>query len=82
MAAILFLTLDNVPEDEQRPFKAAGVPKLARPQESYKKTAQIERFNEIFGDNQQYFNATSFLVRGHLAPDADFVFSSGKFIEN
>lgn len=69
---------DNVPEDERRPFKSAGVPKLARPSESYKKTSQIERFGEIFGENQQFFNGTSFLVKGHLAPDADFVFSSGE----
>lgn len=31
------------------------------------------------GSTQKYFNATSFLARGHLTPDADFVFPSAQF---
>lgn len=66
-------------EPERRAYKTAGVPKNARPTESYKKASQIARYNEIFGENQQYFNQTSYLVKGHLAPEADFIFSSQQF---
>lgn len=44
--------------------------------ESYKKATQIARFTEIFGENQQYFNQTSFLMKGQLTPESDFIFSS------
>jgi DNA/RNA endonuclease G (NUC1) len=39
----------------------------------------MERFVEMFGEAQKYINTTSYLARGHLAPDADFIFSSSQF---
>lgn len=65
-----------VPDLERRPFRTSGVPKGARPMESYKKATQITRFTEVFGENQQYFNQTSFLMKGQLTPESDFIFSS------
>lgn len=68
--------IDMVPDLERRPFRTSGVPKGARPMESYKKATQITRFTEVFGENQQYFNQTSFLMKGQLTPESDFIFSS------
>ncbi|XP_036333975.1 uncharacterized protein LOC118744768 [Rhagoletis pomonella] len=36
---------------------------------------QIARFKTLFGADQAYVNRTSFLARGHLTPDADFIFT-------
>lgn len=68
--------IDTVPDLDRRPFRTSGVPKGARPLESYKKATQISRFTEVFGENQQYFNQTSFLMKGQLTPESDFIFSS------
>lgn len=70
--------IDNVKENERRTFKSSGVPSSAQPSKSYKKANQIKHFNNVLGNSQNYFNNTSFLSRGHLTPDADFVFSSGQ----
>jgi DNA/RNA endonuclease G (NUC1) len=75
---MIYWFLVNVPENERREFKTPGVPRSADPSTSYKKTSQIERFTTIFGGSQKYINTTSYLSRGHLAPDADFVFSSSQ----
>lgn len=39
----------------------------------------MKNFNNLFGRQQKFINDTSYLSRGHLAADADFVFSSAQF---
>lgn len=41
----------------------------------YTKKNQIAIFESIFGQTQKYINNSMFLSRGHLAPDADFIFA-------
>lgn len=60
-------------------FKTDGIPKRAKAEVNYRKKTQINRFKELFGKNQRYFSDSSFLARGHLTPDADFVFTSAQF---
>lgn len=56
-----------------------GIPKPAKPDNNYKTEAQIVRFNKQFGRHQNYINKKTFLSRGHLTPDADFIFPSAQF---
>lgn len=49
------------------------------PATSYTKTAQIKHFKKVLGSGQSYFTSTSYLARGHLTPDADFIFPSAQF---
>lgn len=60
-------------------FKIDGIPKRAKAEVNYRKQAQIEHFKSVLGRNQNYFTNSSFLSRGHLTPDADFVFTSAQF---
>lgn len=69
-----------VPEDENKQYRLSGLPKMAKPNESFKKSNQEQRFSEILGQNQQFFNSTSYLVKAHLTSDSDFLFSSGKYL--
>lgn len=73
------LSIDNIKESDRVGFKINGVPRRAKAEVSYRKQAQIARFKSILGRNQHYFTNSSFLARGHLTPDADFVFSSEQF---
>ncbi|KAG8250159.1 hypothetical protein J6590_107578, partial [Homalodisca vitripennis] len=43
---------------------------------------QEKAFDRILGDDghKLYINNTSFLARGHLAPDADFIYNSGQLL--
>lgn len=66
--------------ESQRPsgFKSTEVPSNIHPGTSFKKTNQLKRFKEIFGDIdkvEEYLNKT-YLARGHLSPDGDMVFAS------
>lgn len=70
---------DNVKESDRRSFRDNGVPRGINPNSAYKRNNQINVFKELFGATQRYINDTSYLSRGHLAADADFVFSSGQF---
>lgn len=70
---------DNIKESDRVSFKIDGIPKRAKAEVSYRKQQQIERFKQMLGRSQHYFTNTSFLSRGHLTPDADFVFSSAQF---
>lgn len=70
---------DNVKESERRSFRETGLPSTVKANDAYKKASQLSHFNGILGSGQNFFNNTSFLSRGHLAADADFVFSSGQF---
>ncbi|KAG4072508.1 hypothetical protein HA402_004597 [Bradysia odoriphaga] len=71
----------NVKENGRREFKAIGLPTNARPSDAYKKVTQILHFTELLGTAQTetYFSSNSFLARGHLTPDADFVFPSAQW---
>lgn len=70
---------DNIKESNRVSFAIDGVPKRAKAEVSYRKQSQIARFKKLLGRNQNYFTNSSFLSRGHLTPDADFVFSSAQF---
>lgn len=41
----------------------------------YTKKNQVAVFENLFGASQNYINNTMFLSRGHLTPDADFIFA-------
>lgn len=62
-------------------FKTTEVsPKIDAPK-SFTKANQLKRFEEIFGSQtaaQEYLMKT-YLARGHLAPDGDFIFVSWQF---
>ncbi|XP_049307982.1 uncharacterized protein LOC105226713 isoform X6 [Bactrocera dorsalis] len=40
----------------------------------YTKLTQLTRFEALFGANQKFIDAASFLARGHIVPVADFIF--------
>lgn len=69
----------NIKENDRVSFKIDGIPKRAKAEVSYRKSAQIEHFRSVLGRSQHYFTNSSFLSRGHLTPDADFVFTSAQF---
>lgn len=67
-------------KDSTRPsFNRIGTPTAANVAASYEKQAQITRFKRVFGRSQKYFTSKAYMARGHLAPDADFVFTSGQY---
>lgn len=70
---------DAIKEQRRVDFKATGIPKLAMIEQNFRKQSQISHFRQLLGQNQPYFTNGTFLSRGHLAPDADFIFSSGQF---
>lgn len=41
----------------------------------YTRKNQLTVFENLFGKNQNYINTSMFLSRGHLTPDADFIFA-------
>lgn len=73
------LCTDNIKESDRVGFKIDGVPRRAKAEVSYRKQAQIAHFKTLLGRTQHYFTNSSFVARGHLTPDADFVFSSEQF---
>lgn len=60
-------------------FKITGVPKRAKPEQNYRVRNQLNHFRQTLGQHQKYFTNNTYLSRGHLAPDADFIFSSWQF---
>lgn len=74
-----FQFIDSVKESRRIGFKKAGIPNEAKVDNSYRTEAQIVRFTKQLGQHQQYITKKSFLSRGHLTPDADFIFPSGQF---
>lgn len=75
--------IKNAMKSSTRPssFKTSEVPTNIDAPKSFTKANQLKRFEEIFGDRetaQEYLNKT-YLARGHLAPDGDFIFVSWQF---
>lgn len=75
--------IKNAMKSSTRPsnFKTSEVPSNIDAPKSFTKANQLKRFNEIFNDQekaQEYLNKT-FLARGHLSPDGDFIFVSWQF---
>lgn len=77
----MFYVSVNVKENSRREFKTTGLPTNAHPSDAYKKATQINHFTELLGlaQTETYFGSTSFFARGHLTPDADFVFPSAQW---
>ncbi|XP_005182499.2 uncharacterized protein LOC101891285 [Musca domestica] len=65
----------NIKESTRRSFSAEGL-KLTTTKTNnyYTQKNQIERFENYFGPDQSYIDSINYLARGHLTPDADFVF--------
>lgn len=70
---------DAIRESQRVEFKGNGVPKRAKAEQNFRKQSQLSHFRKLLGRNQAYFTNKTFLARGHLAPDADFIFSSSQF---
>lgn len=75
--------IKNAMKSSLRPsgFKTSEIPKNIDATKSFTKSNQLKRFEQIFGDKetaQEYINKT-YLARGHLAPDGDFIFISWQF---
>lgn len=75
--------MKNAMKSSTRPstFKTTEVPSNIDAAKSFTKVNQLKRFKEIFNDEekaQEYLNKT-YLARGHLAPDGDFIFVSWQF---
>ncbi|CAG9857995.1 unnamed protein product [Phyllotreta striolata] len=66
----------------ERPgFSTAGLPKGVSANVAYKRAYQKSTFSSLLGSSglaERYINKKSFLSRGHLAPDADFLFASSQ----
>lgn len=77
------VAIKNAMKSSDRPssFKTVELPANIDAPKSYTKARQLKRFEEIFGDTakaQEIMNRT-YLARGHLAPDGDFLFVSWQF---
>lgn len=75
--------IKNAMKSNTRPstFKTIEVSSNINAPKSFTKSNQFKRFEAIFGDRekgQQFLNKT-YLARGHLAPDGDFLFVSWQF---
>uniref|UniRef100_W8C9U0 Nuclease EXOG, mitochondrial n=1 Tax=Ceratitis capitata TaxID=7213 RepID=W8C9U0_CERCA len=66
----------KINDSTRRAFKADGLRfSTTATNNFYVNKNQKSRFASYFGAKQAFVNRTSFLARGHMAPDADFVFS-------
>lgn len=57
-------------------FRATLTLKTAKVADSYTKESQLTLFKLLFGKSQKYISERVFMSRGHLTPNADFVFST------
>lgn len=73
---------DNIKESERRTFSTAGIPKSLKINNLYTRQHQSNLFEKHYGielDEEEPKNSQYFLARGHLTPDADFIFTSEQF---
>lgn len=73
---------DSVIEPNTPNFKSSGTAPHVNPATSYKQASQLTRLTTLLGSQAQaekYLSTTSFLARGHLAPDGDGIFRSWQF---
>ena len=73
---------DTVIETSRPSFKSSGTASHVNPATSYTQASQKTRLTELLGSAtlaDQYLSSTSFLARGHLAPDGDGIFRSWSF---
>jgi hypothetical protein len=75
--------IKNAMKSSNRPstFKTVEIPKNIDIAKSFTKAQQLVRLTEIFGDEakaKELMDKT-YLARGHLAPDGDFLFVSWQF---
>ncbi|XP_044761336.1 uncharacterized protein LOC123318703 [Coccinella septempunctata] len=64
------------------PFSTEGLGPGVSADVAYKQTYEKATFNSVLGSAKlaaQYINKSSYLARGHLAPDADFLFASWQY---
>ncbi|KAK9885059.1 hypothetical protein WA026_009282 [Henosepilachna vigintioctopunctata] len=70
-------------KESYRPgFSTAGLAPGVAANVAYKQATQKTVLNKLLGSAklaEQYINRKSFLARGHLSPDADFLFASWQF---
>ncbi|CAH1119014.1 unnamed protein product [Phaedon cochleariae] len=67
---------------ERPTFSTSGLGPRISANVAYKKAFQKSTFNRLLGSAQaaeRYITSKSFLARGHLSPDADFLFASSQF---
>ncbi|XP_018802082.1 PREDICTED: uncharacterized protein LOC108977043 [Bactrocera latifrons] len=66
----------KINDSTRRAFRADGMRfSTTATNTLYANKNQVSRFKTLFGTGQTFINGSSFLARGHLSPDADFVFS-------
>ncbi|KAF5295271.1 hypothetical protein FQA39_LY13136 [Lamprigera yunnana] len=64
------------------PFSEEALPKSSAVNMRYTKKNQLNVFEKLLGSKplaEKYFKKNDFLSRGHLAPDADFIFAPMQF---
>ncbi|XP_061402303.1 uncharacterized protein LOC133338135 [Musca vetustissima] len=66
---------DAISESTRRAFSAKGMKySTKKTNEYYTQANQVELFKKLFGSKQTYIDGSDYFARGHLTPDADFVF--------
>ena len=74
----------GVKSSERRSFSRGpkDVFPVVNPDKVYVRSGQIKAFDQILGSggSDMYISSSSFLARGHLAPDADFIYNSGQLL--
>lgn len=66
---------DSIKESDRRGFLSSGI--YVKPYDLYTKAKQTEVFKSLY--NMAPPSDMYYLSRGHLSPDADFIFTSGQF---
>ncbi|XP_005182498.2 uncharacterized protein LOC101891113 [Musca domestica] len=69
-------TIDNaISESTRRSFSAKGMKyTTTKTNKYYTQANQVELFKKLFGSKQTYIDGSDYFARGHLTPDADFIF--------